>query len=306
VAWRDWILRAIAGTPEHIRVMYRVDGGRHLYEWDAEWLRGYGFASPVRIGNAAAFQRQIDVYGELIDVLHLTERAGLQPSAHGIAVEQAIVEAVERQWRRAGHGIWENRGEPRQYVYSQVMAWVAIDRVVKSKVVTTDQDLFRRMKALREEIRAEVCREGFDGGLGTFVQFYGGRTIDASLLLIPLVGFLPADDPRMLATIRHIERELVHDGLVYRSKQAEEKGHGAFLACSCWLADCRQLLGEHEAARDAFERLLSVRNDVGLLSEEYDLHTRRLTGNFPQTLSHLALVTTALGLSGPIMQRGGG
>lgn len=307
-AWRDWIVRTIGGTPKHIQVMYRQDGGRHLNEWTAQWLSGYRRSTPVRIGNAAASQMQIDVYGELVDAMDLASRAGIERDPQGASVEQAIVERIEHVWRDAGHGIWESRDEPRHYVYSQVMAWVAIDRFLRNKAPASpaDEELLRRMTALRTEIHREVCQEGFDCRLNSFVQYYGSQDIDASLLLIPSVGFLPADDPRVIATVERIERELMEDGLVYRNAKSRTQSQGAFLACNCWLADCRQMQGRHTAAREAFERLLAVRNDVGLLSEEYDLRARRLTGNFPQALSHLALVTTALGLSGPVLQRGGG
>jgi GH15 family glucan-1,4-alpha-glucosidase len=307
-AWRDWILRTIAGTPEHIQVMYRLDGGRRVNEWTVPWLSGYRRSTPVRVGNAAAHQNQTDVYGELVDVMDLASQAGIERDAHSIAVEQAIVERIERVWREADHGIWEHRGEPRHYVYSQVMAWVAIDRFLRSKAAVghAGHDLVRRMAALRAEIHREVCQEGFDSRLNSFVQYYGGQDIDASLLLIPAVGFLPAGDVRMAATVERIERELIEDGLVYRSSNSKRQSQGAFLACSCWLADCRQLQGRYTAARETFERFLAVRNDLGLLSEQYNLPGRRLTGNFPQALSHLALVTTALGLSGPVLQRGAG
>jgi GH15 family glucan-1,4-alpha-glucosidase len=307
-AWRDWILRTVAGSPEHIQVMYRLDGARHLNEWAASWLSGYRWSTPVRIGNAAAQQTQIDVYGELVDAMYLTSQAGMERDPHGIAVERAIVEKVERVWREAGHGIWESRGEPRHYVYSQVMAWVAIDRFLRTTAPMSgpDRELYRRMGHLRTEIHREVCQEGFDRQVNSFVQFYGGQEIDASLLLIPSVGFLPAEDPRVTATVQRIERELMEDGLVHRNTKSKGQSQAAFLACNGWLADCRQLQGRHTAAREAFERLLEVRNDLGLLAEEYDLRHRRLTGNFPQALSHLALVTTALGLSGPVLQRGGG
>jgi GH15 family glucan-1,4-alpha-glucosidase len=304
--WRDWALRAIAGTPEHIQIMYRLDGGRDLNEWTASWLSGYRCSSPVRIGNAAASQKQIDVYGELLNVLDVASRAGIERGEHGTIIEEAIVNHIGSVWRTPGHGIWEHRGEPRHYVYAKVMAWVAVDRFVRSRCSASgaDHELIRHMKALRTEIHREVCREGFHTGLNSFVQYYGGQEVDASLLLMPIVGFLPVTDPRVTATIERIERELMDDGLVYRSMQSRQGSQGAFLACSCWLADCRRMQGRMSEARAALDRLLEVRNDVGLLSEEYDIRGRHLSGNFPQALSHLSLVTTALGFSGPTLGRG--
>ncbi len=307
-AWRDWILRTIAGTPEHIQIMYRADGARHLNEWTAPWLSGYRWAKPVRIGNAAAHQRQIDVYGELVEVLHLAQRAGIPRQPQGLAVEEAIIRRLEALRYDSGHGIWENRGEPRRYVYSQVMAWVALDRFVRgsASAQAASDDLLARAAHRRDQIHREVCRDGYDSGLDSFVESYGSHEIDAALLLLPIVGFLPIEDPRVRATIARIERELVVDGLLYRTGRARAHDQGAFLACSCWLADCLQMQGRKAAARRVFERLLEVRNDVGLLAEEYDLRSRRLAGNFPQALSHLALVTTGLALCGPVLQRGGG
>ena len=304
-AWRDWILRAIAGSPESIQIMYRLDGGREMSEWTADWLDGYRWSPPVRVGNAAARQRQIDVFGELIDVQHLTARAGIDRIPQGRIVERAIIERLETMWREPGHGIWESRGEPRHYVYSKVMAWVAVDRFLRG---TPDIDDGLRLKftRLRSEIHETVCREGFDPGCGSFVQYFGGQELDAALLLMPTVGFLPANDPRVIGTVDRIKRELMEDGLVYRTNKARDSGQGAFLACSCWLADCLHMQGRKDEARAVFERLLEARSAVGLLSEEYDIRGRRLAGNFPQALTHLALVTTALGLCGPLLQRGGG
>ena len=307
-AWRDWILRAIAGAPEHIHIMYRIDGGRHLEERNLPALAGYRWSRPVRVGNSASGQKQLDVYGELIDVFHLAYRAGIERSDQGYTIEQAIVEHLEDIWHEAGHGIWESRGEPRHYVYSKIMSWVAIDRFLRrnNSANDLDPDLLRRMRALRDSIHREVCTEGYDDDIGSFVQFYGSQDPDASLLLIPSVGFLPADDARVVSTVARIESELMDDGLLYRSRNAAEGGQGAFLACNCWLADCRHMQGRKHDARAALERLIDVSNDVGLLSEEYDLRAHRLSGNFPQALSHLALVTSALGLCGPVLQRGGG
>ena len=306
--WRDWILRAIGGTPSELRILYRVDGSRHVNEWSADWLPGYRWARPVRVGNAAAAQRQIDVLGEVLDTLGLASRAGIQVSSQETHVARAIAERIEAIWQDMGQGVWEFRGEPRQYTYSKVMAWVGVDRFIRHEQLrgTTEPSVLRRLAALRERIHREVCEEGYHAGLGTFVQHYGGQVLDGSLLLMPLVGFLPANEPRMAGTIAAIERELMEDGLVRRKRGEGPEPEGAFLACSCWLADCRRLQGRDQDARDTFERVLSVRNDVGLLSEEYNLRGRHLAGNFPQALSHLALVTTGLGLSGPVLERGGG
>ena len=307
-AWRDWILRTIAGSPEHIQIMYRIDGGRELSEWTADWLEGYDWSSPVRVGNAAARQRQVDIYGELIDVLHLADRAGLDSAPHALKIEHAIINRLESGWRMPGHGIWESRGEPRHYVYSKVMAWVAIDRFLRhggsSELLDTDEK--QHLSQLRETIHREVCDEGYHPGLDSFVQYYGGQEIDAALLLIPAVNFLPPDDPRMLGTVARVEKELLDDGLLYRNSEARGSGQGAFLACSCWLADCYQAQGREQEARTTFERLLSVRSELGLLSEEYTIRGSRLCGNYPQALSHLALITTGIGLCGPVLQRGGG
>ena len=306
--WRAWILRAVAGTPSELRIMYRVDGGRHVNEWTVDWLPGYRWASPVRVGNAAAAQRQIDVLGEVLDAFGLATQAGLDPSSQEVHVSRALAERIETIWQKPGHGVWESRGEELHYTYSKVMAWVGIDRFLRHAKLheAADADLLRRLAALRGRIHAEVCEEGYHTGLGRFVQHYGGHALDASLLLLPLVGFLPVSDPRIAGTIAAVERELLEDGLVRRKSAEGPEPEGAFLACTFWLADCRSLQGREAEARGAFERVLSVRNDLGLLSEEYNVRGRHLAGNFPQALSHLALVTTALGLSGPVLQRGGG
>jgi GH15 family glucan-1,4-alpha-glucosidase len=308
-AWRDWLLRAIAGSPERLRIMYRVDGSRHLSEWMVESLPGYRYARPVRIGNAASTQHQIDVFGEILDVLDLARRGGVVTSAQEAFAAREIIEHLEAVWHTEGSGVWESRSEPRHYTYSKVMAWVGMDRFIRylEAVGTTDPVMVDRIKLLRQTIHDEVCQEGWNEGLGTFVQHYGGQTIDASLLLLPLVGFLPADDPRMAATIETISRELSQGGLIRRNKaKAEPPNEGAFLACSCWMADCLNLQGRKAEARAQFERVLAVANDLGLLAEEYNVPGKHLAGNFPQALTHLAIVNTALGLCGPTLQRGGG
>ena len=307
--WRNWLLRAIAGSPERLRIMYRVDGSRHLSEWVVKTLPGYRFSAPVRVGNAASTQHQIDVFGEVLDALNVARRGGMETTEQEKVAECKIVEHIEKVWSTEGSGVWESRSELRQYTYSKVMAWVGVDRFLRHQAGTgtTDAATIDRLKALRQTIHDEVCREGWNEGLGTFVQHYGGQTIDASLLLLPLVGFLPVDDPRMAATIETIGRELSEGGLIRRNKaKAEPPNEGAFLACSCWMADCLNMQGRTEEARAQFERVLAVANPLGLLSEEYNVPGKHLAGNFPQALTHLAVVNTALGLSGPTLQRGGG
>lgn len=306
-AWRDWLLRAVAGDPDKMRIMYRIDGSRRLEEWIVPWLPGYRWAAPVRVGNAAAGQRQLDIYGEVLDTLHLAAKAGMERPEHGLKVEDAIVRHVAAIWRDPDQGLWEARGEPRHYVYSKVMCWVAVDRFVDSraKMAKTDPKMLARMANLRDSMHAEICRDGYDAGLRTFVNYFGGQELDASLLLLPLVGFLPVDDERIARTIEAIERDLVEEGLVRRKQARGTNPEGAFLACSCWLADCQLMQGRREAAHNTFERVLSVRNDLGLLAEEYNVPGRHLAGNFPQALSHLALVQTALHLSGSVLRRGG-
>lgn len=308
--WRDWLLRAIAGAPERMRIMYRIDGARHLTEWTVPTLPGYRYSSPVRIGNAASTQHQIDVFGEVLDCLHLSWLGGIEPNEQEIPVSLAIVEHLEKVWNTEGSGVWESRAEPRQYTYSKVMAWVGVDRVIKMlgrQHPDGHGEQIGRLSALRQTIHDEVGREGWNEGLGTFTQHYGGQEIDASLLLLPLVGFLPANDRRIASTIDTIQRELSEGGLIRRTKaQPSGPNEGAFLACSCWMADCLALQGRHAEARAQFERVLAVRNDVDLWSEEYNVPGKHLSGNFPQALTHLAVVNTALGLCGPVLHRGGG
>ena len=312
MAWHDWLLRAIAGSPERMRIMYRVDGSRHLSEWTVDTLSVYRYASPVRIGNAASTQRQIDVFGEVLDCLSLCRQGGLPVSKQEKDVQVKLVEHLEKICKSEGSGIWESRAQLRPYTYSKVMAWVGFDRVVRFLQSAdgrhdADPAIVDRLIALRQSTHEEVCREGWNEGLRTFTQYYGGQEIDASLLLLPLVGFLPANGPRMADTIETIRRELTEDGLIRRMKAKPGKTEeGAFLACSCWMADCLWLQGLHEEARTQFERVLAVCNDVGLLSEEYNVPAKHLAGNFRQALTHLAVINTALGLSGPVLHRGGG
>ncbi|MDR5752886.1 MULTISPECIES: glycoside hydrolase family 15 protein [unclassified Caballeronia] len=307
-AWRDWLLRAIAGSPEHIRIMYRVDGGRHLHERTVDWLQGYRYAAPVRIGNAAAEQKQVDVLGEVIDCLDVARRGGLPSSQQEDLIETRIVEHLETVWNTAGSGIWESRSKPRHYTYSRVMAWVALDRFIRRRSSNdTTSARIKQLAELRATIRNEIYTEAWNEGLGTFTQFYGGDELDGSLLLMPLVGFLPTDDPRMAATIETIRRELEEDGLIRRRKKRDDgPNESIFLACSCWMADCLNMQGRTVEARAQFERVLALANDLTLLSEQYNAPRKELAGNFPQALTHLAVINTALGLCGPTLQRGGG
>ena len=305
--WRDWILRAVAGRPDKLQVVYRLDGARRLSEWSVDWLAGYEASKPVRVGNEAANQRQLDIYGELLDAMHVAARGGIERVERGIQVETALVEHLEAVWDQPCSDIWESRGEPQRYTYSQAMAWVGITQFLtgaRTHRAATD-DMIRRLQALSGRIHEEVCRRGYDAGRGHFVDYYGSKTLDASLLLLPLVNFLPVADPRVAGTIAAIERELMDGGLVRRKPASNDgRDEGAFLVCSCWLADCMAKQGRNEEARTMLERVIGLSNDVGLLSEEYHVPTGRLIGNIPQALSHLGVVNTALGLSGPILQRG--
>ena len=286
--------------------MYRLDGTRHLEEYNMEALPGYQDARPVLIGNAAAKQHQIDVYGEVLDCLDLARRAGIPITPHHVAVEQRIVDHLETVWNTAGSGVWESRGHPRQYTYSKAMAWAGFDRAVRNGEAETEApERLAHLRAFRDKIHAAAYREGWNEGLGTFTQAYGNEAIDASLLLLPLVGFLPANEPRMAATIAKVAEVLSEGGLIRRMKaKVDGPNEGAFLPCSCWMADCLELQGRHEEAVAQFERLLAVGNDLGLFSEEYNVPAKHLAGNFPQALTHLAIVNTALGLSGPVLNRG--
>lgn len=310
-AWREWLLRAVAGKPSQLNLMYGLSGERRLTELELHWLPGYENSSPVRIGNAASEQFQLDVYGELMDAMHLARRGGMAPDENAWRVERAVGDYLESAWNEPDNGIWEMRGPRRHFTHSKVMAWVAVDRMVKAVEQFGLQGPVERWRRLREAIHQEVCRAGFDHDRNTFVQFYGGKELDASLLMIPLVGFLPANDSRVKGTIEAIERDLVVDGFVLRYRTNPETdalphGEGAFLACTFWLADSLALLGRKRDATERFQRLLDLRNDVGLLAEEYDPVSKRLLGNFPQAFSHIALVNTAFNLatvSGPASDR---
>lgn len=311
-AWREWLVRAVAGDPSKLQIMYGLSGERRLTELSLDWLPGFEGARPVRIGNAASTQFQLDVYGEVIDAMYQARRAGLEPYEAGWALQRAMLDFLESNWTQPDEGIWEVRGPRQHFTHSNVMAWLAFDRMVKSVEqfgLSGPADRWRRMRAAVHE---QVCRDGYNAEVGAFVQAYGSKNLDASLLMIPLVGFLPATDPRVRGTVEAIERHLTVDGLVLRyasetTLDGLPPGEGAFLACSFWLADNLILLGRVADARRLFDRLLALRNDVGLLSEEYDPHAKRLTGNFPQAFSHIGLVNTALnlvnGASGPAGDR---
>ena len=310
-AWRDWLLRAGAGSPQQLQIMYGLAGERQLPEWEVPWLPGYEQSRPVRIGNAAHGQLQLDVFGEVIDALHQARRGGIAPDTSEWPFEKALLEHVAGTWTEPDHGIWEVRGPRQHFTFSKVMAWVAFDRAVKSAELFGLEGPVDRWRTIQREIHAEVCERGFNRARGCFVQAYGSTQLDASLLLLPTTGFLPASDPRVTATIEAVERELLCDGFVMRYDTGKaddglQAGEGVFLACSFWLADAYVLLGRIDEARALFERLLSLRNDLGLLSEEYDTRLRRQVGNFPQAFSHVALVNTAHNLSHaakPVHQR---
>ena len=303
-AWRDWLLRAIAGRPGELQIMYGIAGERRLTELELGWLDGYEGSRPVRIGNAASCQLQLDVYGEVADALYHARQAGIGASPDAWALNKKLLEWLEDGWRQPDEGIWEVRGPRRHFVHSKVMAWVAFDRAVRSVEEYEREGPVDRWRRLRDEIHDDVCREGFSEKLGAFTQSYGLDRLDASLLMIPLVGFLPADDDRVVGTVAAIERELVDDGLVARYRADEENtgvdglppGEGTFLPCSFWLAQVYALQGRLDEAETLFERLLGLRNDLGLLSEEYDVKAGRLVGNFPQAFTHLTLVDAALTL----------
>ncbi len=307
-AWRLWLLRAVAGKPPDMQIMYGVTGERRLTESTLDWLAGYEWSRPVRTGNAASRQVQLDVFGEVMDALHVARRGKLEPYEASWRLQSELLEYVESIWRKPDDGIWEVRGGRRQFTHSKVMAWVAMDRGVRAIEQFGLAGPVERWRAVRDAIHADVCRKGFSAKANTFVQSYGSDRLDASLLMMPLVGFLPASDPRMKSTIEAIERELMVDGFVRRyhprgsgAVDGLPAGEGTFLACSFWLADNLALLGRVADARKLFEKLLKIRNDVGLLAEQYDPRARRLLGNFPQALSHVSLINTARNLS-----RGGG
>jgi GH15 family glucan-1,4-alpha-glucosidase len=301
-AWREWLVNAVAGTPSTLQIMYGVAGERRLTELELGWLPGYEQSSPVRIGNAAHRQHQLDVYGEVMDALHLARRAGLPPSENAWRVQRAILDFLETDWPKPDEGIWEIRGPRRQFTHSKVMAWVAMDRAVKSVEAFGLEGPADRWRQIRARIHDDVCTNGFNRSVKSFVQYYGSTDPDASLLMLSLIGFLPATDPRIRGTVDYIQQRLVRRGFVDRYLTTPEidglpAGEGAFLLCTFWLADNLALQGRYEEAREIFERVLSLRNDVGLLSEQYDPVARRLLGNFPQAFSHVGLINTARNLT---------
>jgi GH15 family glucan-1,4-alpha-glucosidase len=303
-AWRDWLVRAVAGSPQQAQILYGIAGERRTTEWEVPWLPGYEGSAPVRIGNKAHEQLQLDVYGEVMDAFYQARRGGLARSDAAAAVQLAFLEHLEKVWREPDESIWEVRGSRRQFTYSKLMAWVAFDRAVKSHEVfgRGDHPRAQHWRALRSQIHEDICRHGFDASLGSFVQSYGSRELDASLLQIPIVGFLPTDDPRVIGTVKAIERTLMVDGFVmrYRSETSPDglpPREGAFLACSFWLVDAYVLQRRWDEARVLFERLVALRNDVGLLSEEYNSRSARLVGNFPQAFTHVALINSAYNLT---------
>lgn len=307
VAWREWLLRAAAGSPEDLQILYSVTGERRLDEIEIGWLPGYGGAVPVRVGNAASQQFQLDVYGEVMDTLHLARCAGLEPEPHAWQIQLVLLKFLESHWQQPDEGIWEIRGPRRHFTHSKVMAWVAFDRAVKDMEAFGLAGPLERWRAVRDAIHAQVCAAGYDARNNSFVQSYGSPHLDASLLLIPQVGFLPPDDPRVRGTVDAIERNLMADGLVLRYSTATDvdtlpPGEGTFLPCSFWLADSLVLTGRRAEGEALFERLLALSNDLGLLSEEYDTRERRMLGNFPQALTHMALIHTARLLSIPAEQ----
>ncbi len=302
--WREWLLRAVAGSPQDLQILYGVSGERRLSEYEVPWLPGYEGAAPVRVGNAASTQFQLDVYGEVMDTLHLARMSGLDPDPAAWNFQVKMLEFLESNWEEPDDGIWEVRGPRRHFTHSKIMAWVAFDRCIKDAERDALDAPIERWRGIRSAIHAEVCEKGFDSASNAFVQSYESPHLDASLLLIPQVGFLPADDPRVLGTIAAVERRLLVDGLVLRYQtesgvDALPAGEGAFLPCSFWLADCYALTGRHAEGVALFERLMGLSNDVGLLAEEYDPRTKRMLGNFPQALTHMALVNTARLLSMP-------
>ena len=301
-AWRNWLLRAGAGSPSQLQIMYGLAGERRLTEYEIEWLPGYERSRPVRIGNAAHGQLQLDVYGEVIDALHQARRGGIKQSREDWDFQRALLTHLESVWQQPDQGMWEVRGEPRPFTYSRVMAWVAFNRAIRSVELFGLDGPVARWRAMCRKIHDDVCAHGFDRKLGSFVQSYGSKQLDASLLLIPTVGFLPATDPRIQGTVRAIEKRLLVDGLVRRydthsGHDGLPDGEGVFLACSFWLADAYVLMNRYDDAQRLFERLLDIRNDVGLLAEEYDTRAQRMVGNFPQAFSHVALINTAQNLA---------
>jgi len=313
LAWRDWLLRAVAGDPDDLQIMYGVAGERRLPELELDWLPGYEASRPVRVGNAAYGQIQIDVYGELMDAIFIARRMGMKPDETVWDLQKLLLERLEGKWTMPDHGLWEVRGEPRHFTHSRLMTWVAFDRAVKCVEQWTLEGPADHWRELRHQVRAEIEERGFDPERNTFTQSYGSAALDAALLLLPQVGFLPPTDSRVLGTIDAVGRELsIDDNLLLRYRTGETDdglpgSEGAFLLCSFWMVDALAMTGRRDEARRRFEYLLGLRNDVGLLAEEYDPVSRRLLGNFPQAFSHLGLITSAYnlipGARGPAQER---
>jgi GH15 family glucan-1,4-alpha-glucosidase len=300
--WRDWLLRAAAGSPSQIQIMYGIRGERRLTEWEVPWLPGYEASRPVRIGNAAHNQLQLDIFGEVMDALHQARQGGLGANETGWDLQRELIAHLEKIWPERDEGLWEVRGGPQHFTHSKAMAWLAFDRVIRSAETYKLPGPLDHWREIRERIHNDVCKHGFDDEVGSFVQSYGSKELDASALLLPAIGFLPPEDPRIIGTVKAIERGLVSNGLVRRYDTAKSDdglpaGEGMFLACSFWLVDAYLMLGRRDDAVRLFERLLALRNDLGLLSEEYEPRSGRLVGNFPQAFSHLALVNSASNLS---------
>jgi GH15 family glucan-1,4-alpha-glucosidase len=301
--WHNWLLRAVAGSPAEMQIMYGIMGQRRLLEWEADWLPGYGGALPVRVGNAAHAQLQLDVYGELVDSFYQTRVAKLELDGDTWAVECEILEHLTAVWQQPDHGIWERRGNGKHYVFSKMMCWVAFDRAIKSAEKFGLKGPVEAWRKLRDEIHSDVCEKGFDPRENTFVESYGSDVLDASILLLPLVGFLPADDPRVKGTVAAIEKHMIREGFVLRHDPREftdeiQPIEGAFLACTLWLAEVHIKMGEIDRAEELFNRVVSIVNDVGLVAEEYDPLAKRQAGNFPQALTHIALIAVAQNLAG--------
>jgi GH15 family glucan-1,4-alpha-glucosidase len=310
-SWQRWLVNAAAGTPSQLQIMYGLAGERRLTELEIPWLSGYAHSRPVRIGNAAYSQHQLDVYGEVIEALHVARGFHLPPDDDAWRIQRSLVRFVETAWHLPDEGIWEVRGPRQHFTHSKVMAWVAIDRSIKdAQKFKLEEDLSGWIE-LRDKIHDDICKCAFDSTLNSFVQYYGARTVDASLLMLPLVGFLPPTDPRIRGTLSLVEKELVHDGFVERYKTESEvdglpRGEGSFLLCSFWYVDNLALQGRFPEALEIFEKLLAIRNDVGLLAEEYDLKSGKMLGNFPQAFSHVGLINTARNLArsgGPAVHR---
>jgi GH15 family glucan-1,4-alpha-glucosidase len=305
MAWRNWLLRAVAGDPSDLQIMYGAGGERRLEEYEVDWLPGYENSAPVRIGNAAAGQFQLDVYGEVMSALYVASKVGGTLSETAWDLQRVLIGFLAENWTKPDDGIWEVRGPRRHFTHSKMMAWVAVDRAIKMVEECGERGPADDWKVLRDTIHAQVCAEGFNTKVGAFTQYYGSDALDASLLMMPLMGFLPATDERVRSTIEAIEKDLTEDGFVLRYRATDAHavdgldGHeGAFLACSFWLADCLHLIGRHEDAVVLLDRLIGLSNDIGLLAEEYDAVAKRQVGNFPQAFSHVSLVNAAYNLSG--------